>query len=344
VTTLWTTLHAFLHRRLFAPITPASPALLRAALGLFLLGRHTLDLTWVTGTTGRAAFLGDPTPLVAWLLPFPLPGEARVVYTVVYLAAAACCAVGLFGRVSLVFFTAIYVVTAAYGSSWGIINHASIAIAYALIFLSLSPGADRFTLDRLLRWAWRRRRGEQTPLWPALRGDDVPRYGLELLSIGMALAYAASGFAKLRHGGLGWLDGSTLQMHLQGVPRMPQLFIGPVDPSTVDAFRDGFGLTSYLYASIPTSLGNVVSTLPAACAALAVATVVIELGVPVLLLLGGRARRFGVVVAVGFHVGIMVLMNISFWSWIVVMLGVAELPPLSEQALRWWRARRAQRR
>jgi hypothetical protein len=71
------------------------------------------------------------------------------------------------------------------------------------------------------------------------------------------------------------------------------------------------------------------------------ATVVIELGAP-LALLGGRIRTAWAVGAWGFHVGIVVLMAISFPYQVAGIAYVCLFAPerAVDRATAWWRARR----
>jgi hypothetical protein len=97
-----------------------------------------------------------------------------------------------------------------------------------------------------------------------------------------------AGWAKLRLGGLDWLDGDTLRNQVAN-----------------DNVRKA--LTGEWYSPLARHAVGVGWIWPL----LAMATVVVELGAPVALL-GGRWRTAWVAAAWGFHVGVVALMAITF--------------------------------
>jgi hypothetical protein len=63
----------------------------------------------------------------------------------------------------------------------------------------------------------------------------------------LALAYFASGYAKVKEAGWEWANGTTLQAYLTDPQPAPYLIADP-DPSAA-SFRDGIGLESFAYSS-----------------------------------------------------------------------------------------------
>jgi len=132
---------------------------------------------------------------------------------------------------------------------------------------------------------------------PGPSGD----YGwpIKLLAALTAATYVLAGIAKLRLAGVDWLDGELLRNHI-AVDNLRKALLGdPIAP-----------------------LGHVFLDHPSQLIVFSVLTLVIELGAPVALL----GRRLGYVWALGawgFHVGVILMMNIWFPY---PLLGIAFLP------------------
>jgi hypothetical protein len=111
---------------------------------------------------------------------------------------------------------------------------------------------------------------------------------VRLAAVAVVLAYVLAGIAKLRVGGLDWLDGDTLR-HLVANDNLRKALLGDS------------------YSPIGTHLVGQAWLFPP----LAVVTVVVELGA-VVALGGGRWRTAWVAAAWLFHVGVLALMAIVF--------------------------------
>jgi hypothetical protein len=160
-------------------------------------------------------------------------------------------------------------------SSWGQVFHTENLLVLHLLILAAAPAADTLTIGR----------------HETLPGDIASeRYGwpVRLAAVVVVLAYVVAGIAKLRIGGLDWLDGATLQ-HWVAKDNLRKALLG-------DAYSP-FG---------PPLVGQRWVFPP-----LAVATVVIELGAWVALT-GGRWRTIWVITAWVFHVAVLALMAILF--------------------------------
>ena len=164
-------------------------------------------------------------------------------------------------------------------SSWGQVFHTENLMVLHLVILALAPGAA----DALV--AGRRRGRTPTPV-PA----PDPRYGwpVRLAGLAVVLTYLVTGVAKLRVGGLDWVDGDTLR-HLVAHDNLRKALLGdsysPIGPALIDH--------AWLFAP------------------LAALTLMVELGAWVALL-GGRRRTAWVAAAWIFHVGVLAVMAVVF--------------------------------
>jgi hypothetical protein len=139
-------------------------------------------------------------------------------------------------------------------------------------------------------------------LSPGASGDksnEACGWPIKLLVAVTVATYFVAGVAKLRIAGLAWLDGDLLR-----------------DQVAVDNLR------KLLLGHHVAPLARPMLAHPAAFAILSVATLAIELGSP-LVFLGGRVSRIWVYAAWGFHVGVALVMSITFPY---PLLGFAFLP------------------
>jgi hypothetical protein len=176
-----------------------------------------------------------------------------------------------------------------------------------VIALACAPAADAWAMDA-------RRRPEVAP--PAGYG-----WPIKLLAALTAATYLLAGIAKLRIAGLGWIDGELLRNQI-AVDNLRKALLGDWIAPLASPFLDH----------------------PAGFTIFCALTLAIELGAFVALV-GGRVARLWALGAWGFHLGVVLLMNIWFPY---PLLGFAFLPLLrAERAFSWlieraarWRARR----
>jgi hypothetical protein len=192
--------------------------------------------------------------------------------------------------------------TLSYRSSWGMVFHTEDLLVLHVAALACAPAADTWTLAR---------RGP--PAAPAAGHG----WAIKLLAVLTCSTYLLAGIAKLRLAGLHWLDGDQLGAQI-----------------AIDNARKA------LLGDAMAPLAAALVAHPAALAALSVATLAIELGAP-LALVDGRAARLWAWTAWGFHVGVILAMNVWFPY---PLSGVAFLPLLAADRVvagpvRWWRAR-----
>jgi len=178
-----------------------------------------------------------------------------------------------FRIVAPVFATLLLVMT-THGNSWGQILHTENLLVLHVIILAFSPADAAYAL-----------RGS-TPF------DDTPRhdYGwaLRIMTLVVVIAYVIAGLAKLRNGGFDWLTGDVLRNQVAH-DNLRKIVLGDVH-SPIGAWLVQFG---WLFPPM------------------AVASVLVELGAPVVLL-GGRWKTAWASAAWAFHVGVLILMAILF--------------------------------
>ncbi len=233
----------------------------------------------------RSAADFDPVGFLAFVDWRPAPALITALTLLTPLLGAAA-TIGWRHRVTAPLFAIGLLVLTTLRSSGGQLLHFENLMALFAIVLACSPAADAWSLDA-------RRTGS--------RPGPATRYGhpLVIASVIVVVTYSIAGVAKLRYGGVGWMDGDTLRNHIASAAARLDLLGGTPAPLAGAAVRAG-------------------PILPAA----AVATVVIELFAPVALI-DRRLRDVWVVSAWAMHLGILLTMAIGFPS---PLFGVAFAP------------------
>ncbi len=176
----------------------------------------------------------------------------------------------------------------SYRNSWGMVFHTENLLVLHVIALACTPAAD----------AWALRGGARAP--------STIGYGwaLKLLAALTAATYVLAGIAKLRLAGMHWLDGELLRNQV-AIDNLRKALLGdsiaPLATPLLD-HPDGFIV-------------------------FAIATLVIELGAPIVLLdgrFGARLGRLWALGAFGFHLGVVLMMNI----WFIYPLSMIAFAPL----------------
>lgn len=126
-------------------------------------------------------------------------------------------------------------------------------------------------------WAWRGR----------ARDDRPYGFHVKVLAIVTVLTYVLAGIAKLRLAGAAWLDGEQLRNQI-----------------AMDNAR------KLLLGASPSRLATPLLGHPALFTGVSIATLIVELGAPFALI--PKVGRVWVWAAWGFHVGVLLLMNIVF--------------------------------
>lgn len=245
---------------------------------------------------------------VGALAPFdaPLTGPVVVALALAGPVLAAAFAVGWRFRVSGPATALVVLVLATLDSSWGQVFHTENLMVLHLLILAAAPAADALAPG-----------AARSP------AQDDGRYGwpVRLSALVVVLTYTIAGLAKLRIGGLDWLDGDTLR-HLVAHDNLRKALLG--DPHSPIGTR----LVAHAWAFPP----------------LALATLAVELGAGVALR-RDRWRTAWVVAAWLFHVGVLALMAVLF---AYPLSGVAFAPffrleRLADRIGRAWARRRRMR-
>ena len=256
-----------------ATAPPERLAMLRILTGLFSVVYLVVRLpVYVQLVERQSGF--DGVGLVAWLSG-PVPDGVIIATIATTLAAGVAYTAGWRFRLLGPVFALGFLALASYRSSWGQLLHFENLVVLHVIIVSLSPAADRWSLDA--RRHLRPPRDETAYGWP-----------IALAALVVVITYVVTGVAKLRYGGLDWITGDTLRNHVAYSAARLDLLGGDPSPFAGWAVRASWAWT------------------PAAAL-----TVAIELAAPVALL-GGRIRTFWVVAVWSLHVGIAASMLIVF--------------------------------
>jgi len=204
----------------------------------------------------------------------PLPPTMVGLLAAVALALAVAFLLGWRFRIVAPLFTLVLLVLTTHGNSWGQILHTENLLVLHVIILAFSPADAAYAV------------GRREPV------DEVSRheYGwaLRIMTLVVVVAYLIAGLAKLRNGGFDWLTGDVLRNQVAH-DNLRKIVLGDVH-SPVGAWLVQFG---WLFPPM------------------AIASVLVELGAPVVLL-GGRWRTAWAGAAWAFHVGVLALMAILF--------------------------------
>ncbi|HEY4177995.1 MAG TPA: HTTM domain-containing protein [Kofleriaceae bacterium] len=168
-------------------------------------------------------------------------------------------------------------------NSWGMIFHTDNLLVVHMCVLAIAPAGDAFAL------------------WKKPDRAPVTGYGwwLKLLLAVTVVTYILAGIAKLRLAGVAWLDGEQLRNQI-AVDNLRKALLGDSIAPLATPFLDhpsGFTLFSVM-------------------------TIILECGA-FMALISQRVGRVWALLAWGFHVGVVALMNIWFPY---PLLGLAYLP------------------
>ena len=243
----------------------------------------------------------DPVGVLGWLdQPFT-PGLVAVLSILTLLAGVAFL-VGWHFRVLAPVFAVLLLVMTTHGNSWGQILHTENLLVLHVIILAFSPAHAALSVGTHERSG----------------GELSHRYGwaLRIMTLVVVIAYVIAGLAKLRNGGFDWLTGDVLRNQVAH-DNLRKILLGDIH-SPIGAWLVQFG---WLFPP------------------LAVASVAVELGAPVVLR-GGRWRTAWVVAAWGFHLGVLALMAILFPYQLTGVAFASMLPveKLADRLSNWRRS------
>lgn len=286
-------------RRVWWWSVPARPELLaiqRIAVGLYAVVFLLVRFPHITRVRDFADERFDPVGVVALLVDRPLPGWVVLAVPAVAVVAAVGVLLGWRYRLTAPVAALSVLWSLSYLHSWGVVLHTDNLLTLHLLVLAVLPAADGWSLD-----------ARRSPLsW-----DPAPvyRWGLVLLGTVTALTYVVAAWAKIRNGGLDWLDGEVLRSHVASDNLRKDLLGDPTSPIA----------------------GPLVGQ-AAIWAPMALGALLLELAAPLAVVV----RRFALPLAVAawcFHVAVLGIMAILFpyqllgialLPWV---LAVRELPP-----------------
>jgi hypothetical protein len=280
---------------LMAPAPAIRLAVFRIMIGVFSAAYLVARLPTLLDMGDEARVVWDPVG-VLWWLGDPLPRSAVRCGVLATVALAVACATGLVFRfVGPAFAIALLFVTTYRSSGGQLLWFDDLVVLHAIV-IACSPAADALRLGR---------RGEPV--------GESARYGwpLRVAAIVTVVTYALAGFAKLRIGGLAWLDGHSLRNHVAYSATRLRVLGGTPSPLAEPIMRIGWLFTP-----------------------LAVATLVIELGAPLVLVVP-RLRVPWVALAWCMHTAIAATMFVVF-PYPLALIAFAPLFRL-ERLLPTWR-------
>jgi hypothetical protein len=291
--------------RWWAPEAPAERlAAVRILVGGFALIYLSARIPHIASYVSFSSRQYQPVGLMT-LLATPPPAVLVYLVTALSWLAALAFTLGWRFRVSGPACGVLMLATLTYTNSWGQIFHTENALVFYLLVLGVTRAADATSLDA-------RRRGGEVP-------PPSPRYGwsLRLLCVIVVATYFLAGIAKLRWGGAGWAGGTVLR-----------------DTVAADNLR------KILLGSSHSPLAELLLGQGWLFRALAVLTLVVELGAPIALL-HRRAALVWVLAVIAFHLGVLGLMAILF---AFPLSGVAFAPFFRAERVTEWVARFRERR
>jgi hypothetical protein len=286
----------------FAPAPAERLAALRIAIGGFATAWTIARLPEVIAVARMPASQLAPVGVVRVLAaPLPAIGVAAIA------VATVACLIGLTAgfryRITAPLAAIGVLWTLSYRNSWGMVFHTENLMVLHVVALACAPAADA--------WAVGARPPRREP------PDAGYGWAIKLLAALTLATYLLAGVAKLRLAGVAWIDGGQLRNQI-AIDHLRKALLG--------------GLTAPLARPLVAHPGGLV--------ALSLATLALELGAP-LALLGGRTARCWAWGAWGFHLGVVLAMNVWFpyhIAWIAFLPLVAAERVVGAP-MRWWRSR-----
>ena len=268
-------------RRWWYPDVPNSRvAVFRTVAYLFIFVDVFLTTSWVSNHSAIPTELYQPL-FIGRVLNLPEPTTTFVVATkFLLLGFAAAAAFGFKQRITGALVAILYLEWMVIAMSYGKVDHDRFAFLVALFVLPTVPEA---------RWGDHIR-------------SEAAGWALRMIQIGVVATYFLAAFAKLRFGGIEWLNGATL---VRAVMRRGTYL---VDPITLENPWILHAAQWFLVA--------------------------FELATP--LMLTKRFRRPMVTAAVAFHIVTYASITIIFLPHMVCLLTFLELERHGEKLQKWW--------
>lgn len=181
------------------PAPAERPAVLRVLVGLFCIGLIAVRGAEYIDAVGLPADQFAPVG-IASILSAPLPASIGIGAIVATVLLAIPFTLGLRYRISGPAFAVLLLWITSYHNCWGHIGHGDNLVVLHVLVLAATPAADCLSLDA-------RGRG---PV------EASARYGwpVRLMAVITVVTYALAGWAKLRFGGIAWLDGDVVRLQV----------------------------------------------------------------------------------------------------------------------------------
>jgi hypothetical protein len=258
---------------LMAPAPPTRLASLRIFVGLFALVFVVSRFPHLWNTVELPRRQFEPVGVLGWLSdPLPASLVRALILAAIPLGIAFVTGAGF--RFTGPAFSLVFLFVATYRLSWGHVIHTEHLVVLHLLVLGFAASAAAWSFDS---------RGQEPPA-------EGERFGwpVQIMALATIITYVLAGIAKVRNGGMDWLVGDVLRN---------QVAFDNLRKELLGAWHSPLGAHAVGYRWIFPPI--------------AIATVVVELGAPVALL-GGKWRTAWAVSAWLFHIGIALLMWISF--------------------------------
>ena len=262
---------------IMAPIPPGRLGAVRVLCGGFAMIYLFLRVKNLLGYAHFRPTQFQPVGLVAWLLDRPLPAWAVIAATLATTLLSVPFFLGWRFRIVGPLFAALFLWTLSYRHSWGMIFHTDNLLVFHVAILGLARSADAWSLDA--------RRPASSP---PVAGNGRYSWPLHAMAWVTVLAYVLAGLAKLQDGGLDWLQGNDLRNFI-AADNARKILLGDIHSPLAAPLMHWTGFFK----------------------ALAMLTLVVELGAPIALV-HARLAAAWIVLAIGFHFGVLALMMIVF--------------------------------
>jgi hypothetical protein len=283
---------------------PAVPVRRLAVFRIVMTTYALFDIWLVSGFISRYSRVDDEFYNALVLLqPFPRLGPALTsAVHAVLVVSLALALVGCFTRTALWIAAPLYLWWWGTYYSFGAVHHGRITVVVALFVLAVAPSGGAYSVDS---WRARRRAARLGAPASAAGRDELAGWALRVMMVLVVGAYLLAAYSKLRVTGPGWVKGGALEavMIKNGTPA-------------------AMLLVRHLWLVY----------------AMAALTLVLE-GTAWLLFFRGRIRDAYVVAAVLFHIGTLLVLNISFLGLVAAYLAFYDLEVGVDRVGAWLRQR-----
>jgi hypothetical protein len=283
---------------------PAVPVRRLAVFRIVMTTYALFDIWLVSGFISRYSRVDDEFyKALVILQPYPRLGPALTsAVHAVLVVSMALALVGCFTRTALWIAAPLYLWWWGTYYSFGAVHHGRITAVAALFVLAVAPSGGAYSVDS---WLARRRAARLGAPASAAGRDELAGWALRVMMVLVVGAYLLAAYSKLRVTGPGWVKGGALEA----------VMIKNGTPAAMLLVRHVW----LVYA-------------------MAALTLVLE-GTAWLLFFRGRIRDAYVVAAVLFHIGTLLVLNISFLGLVAAYLAFYDLEVGVDRVGAWLRQR-----